>query len=282
MTNEGPPTTDVQLATLQRHNETRVGTCLTTTWHLGSGEVTAPVGEPRTTQLLGVLTGTLVGPGGAEFVAGSIAVVPAGTEVVFRASARATVITLSTWAKPAAVIVGAEVTEPLLIAAPTPLTRSIIAFMREASNEAPAASTSFDRYALDRFSQAMLAVLALKYANQRDWPERKDIPMIARGVILARLDDPSLDLAAVADACSVTPRTLEREFARRGLSTVRSMIREARVDHAVELLTDPALAGVSLGEIATRCGLSNASSLARMLRNNGHLSPAQLRRSALG
>lgn len=99
---------------------------------------------------------------------------------------------------------------------------------------------------------------------------------IARADIEAHLDDANLSLEAVAARQKVSPRYLQRLFAREGQS-FSSVLRRARLDRARAMLENPHNAGRSILSIALECGFAEASAMNRAFRQHYGAKPSELR-----
>ncbi|WP_173007934.1 helix-turn-helix domain-containing protein [Mycolicibacterium sp. P1-18] len=98
--------------------------------------------------------------------------------------------------------------------------------------------------------------------------------------VTSRLADPSLSTAELARAHHVSPRTLQRLFEGEPRGVV-GMIRDMRLD-AVRLdLTDPAMRGRSIADVAGRWCLTDPAWLSRTFRARYGTSPSRYRISAL-
>jgi AraC family transcriptional regulator, positive regulator of tynA and feaB len=86
--------------------------------------------------------------------------------------------------------------------------------------------------------------------------------------------DPALSPAIVADRVGVSTRYLHRLFEDRGQSFGRHLLAR-RLERCRAALTDPRLAGLTVGEIAWNCGFTDPSYLARAYRRRYGVSPTQ-------
>lgn len=91
------------------------------------------------------------------------------------------------------------------------------------------------------------------------------------------LEDPGLDVEAVARAHYVSVRGLHRAFA--GVEmTVGSLIRMLRLAHARQRLADPCDADLSVTDIAYACGFTDLPTFSRRFKAEYHESPSDYRR----
>ncbi|HYL97434.1 MAG TPA: AraC family transcriptional regulator [Blastocatellia bacterium] len=111
-------------------------------------------------------------------------------------------------------------------------------------------------------------------------PDRK-VPrwaLIARDLIHDQCTT-STTIAAIADAAGVHPVTLARAFRQHFGCSPGQMLRQCRVERAVELLTTSRMA---LTDVAHQTGYSDQSQLTRAVRRSTGRAPGQLRRSLAG
>ena len=86
-----------------------------------------------------------------------------------------------------------------------------------------------------------------------------------------------LDLAAIAEAAVVSPSHLIRLFRQELGTTPARYLWNRRVERAVEMLEET---GLTLGEIAHRCGFSTTHHFSRRVRESTGLTPTTVRRRA--
>jgi len=80
-----------------------------------------------------------------------------------------------------------------------------------------------------------------------------------------RIADPDLDIAAIARAQRVSPRTLQRAFATRGSGVMR-WLRDERLARCAAALADPALATRAIADIAITNGLRDVPAFCRSFK----------------
>jgi AraC-like DNA-binding protein len=85
-------------------------------------------------------------------------------------------------------------------------------------------------------------------------------------------DDPELTPEGVAKALGVSKRYLQTLLANAGTSFVREL-NAARLDQASQLLVDPAMASLSIADIAFRCGFLDPGYFARQFRKRFDATP---------
>lgn len=96
--------------------------------------------------------------------------------------------------------------------------------------------------------------------------------------ILARIDDPGLSAASIAAAFRFSPRYLHRLFEEFGV-TVGTWIRKRRLAASCADLRNPALARMSITEIAMRRGFADGSHFSHAFKDEFGMSPRDFRRS---
>jgi len=100
--------------------------------------------------------------------------------------------------------------------------------------------------------------------------------------ILRRIEtdyaDPELSPDRIADDLGISRRYLQVLLASAGTSFVQEL-NATRLDRASNLLTDPRAAGLSLGEIAFRCGFLDPGYFARLFRKRFSVTPSRWRQS---
>ncbi|WP_165495439.1 helix-turn-helix domain-containing protein [Actinomadura roseirufa] len=99
--------------------------------------------------------------------------------------------------------------------------------------------------------------------------------------IEARLHDPGLSPAAIADAHHISVRQLYRVFQPKG-TTVARYVRSRRLEHCRRELRDPFLATQRIGAIAGRWGLPDAAAFSRAFRAAYGVTPSAYRAAATG
>lgn len=121
-----------------------------------------------------------------------------------------------------------------------------------------------------------LLALATGFHNA---PPSRHRGQLARA-ILRRIetDYADLDLSpdSIAQSLGISRRYLQALLAGAGTSFVQEL-NVTRLDRASALLTDPRARGLSLSEIALRCGFSDAGYFARLFRKRFGMTPSQWR-----
>ncbi len=135
-----------------------------------------------------------------------------------------------------------------------------------------------DRHLAMALGHAAMSILADREPRTEsgEYDGLAAVRLRALGIIDARFADPSLTVAAMAEALSVSRRVLYRAFEGSG-TQVAALLRERRLDHASELLSHPRAVEMTLAGIAHTCGFSGASSFARAFQQRFGCTPGDYR-----
>lgn len=159
---------------------------------------------------------------------------------------------------------------------PSPLLTAFIAFCATLFDETSGELTNLSRYYLERLAVEMMTGVIVD-ASRTDLTPLAAKPIdVATTIIASQFANPNLTADDIAREVRISRRQLERLFAQRGL-TIAKAIRQARVQHARDLLTDPTYSMLTVNSIAQHCGFSNGSSLARAMATENMPPPATLR-----
>lgn len=109
----------------------------------------------------------------------------------------------------------------------------------------------------------------------------KSLAARATEVLAHRLDEPGLTAADVAQDLGLSVRSLHRAFASQQ-ATFAGTLRSLRLARAAELLAQPRLARVGVGELGRRVGYTDPSHFVREFQRAHGATPARWRRSRLG
>lgn len=126
----------------------------------------------------------------------------------------------------------------------------------------------------DQFG-ALLAA-ALEPAGPTANAPSRDLYQQALTWMRERLDRPGLRSTDVAQALSVSPRSLQRAFSSAG-DTVAARWRRLRLEQARQLLSQRRLATLSVAEIGRRCGYTDASHFIRDFQREARVTPQRWR-----
>ncbi|KRD48561.1 hypothetical protein ASE52_14590 [Acidovorax sp. Root275] len=105
-----------------------------------------------------------------------------------------------------------------------------------------------------------------------------DVPRLAliRRDILARIDRPELSLEQIARQHHLTPRQVQRLFARED-TCFSDFVRQARLQRARDMLSDPAQRHRRVLEIALDSGFDDFSAFSRAFRRHFGMTPSEAR-----
>lgn len=106
--------------------------------------------------------------------------------------------------------------------------------------------------------------------------DKSALSVRVRAFIEYRLGETDLDVSTVAAAHHVSVRYLQKLFEVQG-ETVTGWIRDRRVEHCRRDLGDARFAQLSVGSIAARWGLVNASHFSRVFKARTGLTPSEYR-----
>lgn len=99
--------------------------------------------------------------------------------------------------------------------------------------------------------------------------------------ILSRIDQPQLSLALIARLHHLTPRQVQRLFARKG-TCFSDFLSSARLNRAHAMLADPGQRSRRVLEIALDSGFDDVSAFSRAFRRHFGLTPSEVRSLAFG
>jgi AraC-like DNA-binding protein len=101
------------------------------------------------------------------------------------------------------------------------------------------------------------------------------------GTLRNRLHETDLTPLGVAADHHVSIRSLHYAFARSGSTFVEQLTR-LRLERACAILSDVRVSGLSVGEVAARCGFTDPSHFARRFRRQFGQTPLEYRHSNVG
>lgn len=110
--------------------------------------------------------------------------------------------------------------------------------------------------------------------------DKANLLLVVKAYIESRLHDSDLGITNIAAAHHVSPRTLQKLFAREG-QTASGWIRCRRMEHCRSDLGNPALLRRSVREIAASWGLFDQAHFSRLFKSTYGLSPQDYRVSTL-
>lgn len=131
----------------------------------------------------------------------------------------------------------------------------------------------------DELIEDQLGALLALASGSRPEVQQADCELYDRclTVIRSRLAKPGLVASEVAQACSVSLRTIHRTFAANGRTFAGALIK-VRIDEATRLLTDQRFRHLAVAEIGRRCGFLDPSHFARQFRRLRKLGPREFRK----
>ncbi|WP_334152570.1 AraC family transcriptional regulator [Microbacterium sp.] len=183
---------------------------------------------------------------------------------------------------PAEVLTGVDVPGPgeiRSVSSASALLDPALAFAERAAELDPEPVSGFGSYYFERLLQEMVIGVAVEGAKVPQKAPKADIYLSALAMIAAQREDPALAPHMIADQLAISMRQLQRAF-RSHETTPERQIRRARVEHAATLLADRVYDALSIAEIGRYAGFADGSSLARAMAQEGHRSPASLRRAS--
>jgi len=104
-----------------------------------------------------------------------------------------------------------------------------------------------------------------------------DLRARVEAFVAEHLEDPDLSPETIARAHFVSTRQLHRAFADAS-TTVSRLVRRRRLEHGRRELADPRLSGVSVTDVALRCGFGDLASFSRAFKETFHEPPSTFRR----
>ncbi|MHC9044175.1 helix-turn-helix domain-containing protein [Microbacterium saperdae] len=167
------------------------------------------------------------------------------------------------------------------VASTSALLDPAVAFAESAAATDSEPVSGFGNYYFERLLQEMVLGVAVEGTRAPRVGLSADVYRDAVSTIVAQRSDPQLAPRGIAEQLSISLRQLQRAFRARGTTPERA-IRRARVEHALDLLTDRAYDGLSVAMIGEYSGFSGGSSLARAMGQEGMSSPSEVRRAARG
>ena len=145
--------------------------------------------------------------------------------------------------------------------------------------------TAFAMTGDDAAVQAAQTHLALAYfaaylappPEAADHEARLPPPLVTMRRTIDEAFDQPLTLGDLADAASVSVNHLSRLCRKHLGTTPMTLLRKARVEHGLDLLTST---GLRVGEVADRVGFSNPFHFSRAVKEHAGLPPTEVRRRA--
>lgn len=146
------------------------------------------------------------------------------------------------------------------------------------SRHMPYVANNEQAYLLDQAVRLALFTLARQDEAGTDNTEDQDLLLTnaALRFIETYLPDPNLTIERITKAVGCSRATLYRAFAAQGMG-VAEAIRDARLDRA-KVLLEQGHVGISIADIALRCGLYDTANFSRQFRRRFGFAPSDLRR----
>lgn len=160
------------------------------------------------------------------------------------------------------------------------LSRPSASFLRElSSNRAPA--TALTAYFVERMMHEVVGSVLL---SKRGFDSGIEVPTThvhrrALALMTAQRADPLLTPASLAEQLNISLRQLQREFQVKGES-VAAVLRQLRVQLAIQLLQDRTYRGLSVEQIARESGFRSGQVMRKALADCGVPSPNEMRKMA--
>lgn len=141
--------------------------------------------------------------------------------------------------------------------------------------------SSMSRYAIERLLAEMTFGALVEQQSVEAAQRPSSLMERARSVMLMHREDPQFSTPQLAAELHISPRQLQRAFARAGI-TPGDLLRRMRVELAESLLRNPLYSGLTIDEVSRYAGFTSALQLRRALQAEGAPSPTQLRRAEAG
>lgn len=136
--------------------------------------------------------------------------------------------------------------------------------------------SSMSQYAVERLLAEMTFGSLLEQQSAETSQRPSSLVERARSVMLMHREDPDFSTPQLATELHISPRQLQRAFARAGVRP-GEMLRRMRVELAESMLRNPLYSGLSVEEVARYAGFTSALQLRRALQAEGTPSPSRLR-----
>ncbi|WP_309127679.1 helix-turn-helix domain-containing protein [Microbacterium sp.] len=141
--------------------------------------------------------------------------------------------------------------------------------------------SSMSRYAIERLLAEMTFGSLVEQQSVETAQRPSSLIERARSVMLMRREDPAFSTPQLAAELHISPRQLQRAFARAGV-TPGDLLRRMRVELAESMLRNPLYSGLTVDEVSRYAGFTSALQLRRALQAEGSPSPTELRRAESG
>lgn len=161
-------------------------------------------------------------------------------------------------------------------------TAAVSAFLRGAARSAPSA-TPDERATLEGPTLDLVRMLLTRPVEDTPVGREAAARSLATRIeeyVSTRLGDPDLSVRSIAEVFSISQRYVYSILARLGID-LGDLIRERRLEQAVQMLEDPAHALTTIAAIAHRWGYPDHSHFSRTFRARYGIAPSEWRRRHL-
>ncbi|MGB3374658.1 MAG: helix-turn-helix domain-containing protein [Microbacterium sp.] len=138
--------------------------------------------------------------------------------------------------------------------------------------------SSMSQYAIERLLAEMTFGALVEQQSVETGHRASSLLERARSVMLMRREDPHFSTPQLAAELHISPRQLQRAFARAGIRP-GDLLRRMRVELAESMLRNPLYSGLTVDEVSRYAGFTSALQLRRALRAEGSPSPTALRKA---
>lgn len=138
--------------------------------------------------------------------------------------------------------------------------------------------SSMSQYAIERLLAEMTFGALVEQQSVETGHRASSLLERARSVMLMHREDPHFSTPQLAAELHISPRQLQRAFARAGMRP-GDLLRRMRVELAESMLRNPLYSGLTVDEVSRYAGFTSALQLRRALQAEGSPSPTALRRA---
>lgn len=138
--------------------------------------------------------------------------------------------------------------------------------------------SSMSQYAIERLLAEMTFGALVEQHSVEVGQRPSSLMERAHSIMLMHREDPHFSTPQLAEELHISPRQLQRAFARAGI-TPGDLLRRMRVELAESMLRNPLYAALTVDEVARYSGFTSALQLRRALQAEGAPSPTELRRA---
>lgn len=138
--------------------------------------------------------------------------------------------------------------------------------------------SSMSQYAIERLLAEMTFGALVEQQSVETEHRSSSLVERARSVMLMHREDPRFSTPQLAAELHISPRQLQRAFARAGIKP-GDLLRRMRVELAESMLRNPLYSGLTVDEVSRYAGFTSALQLRRALQAEGAPSPTVLRKA---